>query len=310
MRITLGMQTNQNLLNINNQQEQINQLSQQISSGVTMSSPSDNPYDWSQAMNLNQGLQEYNSILSGISFGTGWCQATGSALSQLSNLVSQAQQIAVSASSATGTTQSAAQASEVNGILQQAVSLANSQYGDQYIFSGTSTSTAPVSINDTTGDVSIIDDQNPIEVKTGTCDSSGGGSTAVNLTGNDVFTFSSGGSTLNVLQQIWSLGQAIQSGNSATISSCVNTLNDAYNNITNQSAINGTTLSDLTTQQSAINVMQTNEQGALSNLQDTDVATATTKLSQAQTAFQAALQVTGMLDNLNLTSYLASSSTA
>ncbi len=310
MRITLGMQTNQNLLNINNQQEQINQLSQQISSGVTMSSPSDDPYDWAQAMNLDQGLQQYNSILSGISFGTGWCNATGSALSQLSNLVSQAQQVAVSASSATGTTQSAAQASEVNGILQQALSLANSQYGDQYIFAGTSTSTAPYSIDDTTGVVTGPTDQNPIEVQTGTCDASGGGSTAVNLTGNDVFTFSSGGSTLNVLQQIWSLGQAIQSGDSATISSCVNTLNDAYNNITNESAINGTTLSDLTNQQSAINVMQTNEQGALSNLQDTDVATATTKLSQAQTAFQAALQVTGMLDDLNLTSYLASSSTA
>ena len=55
--------------------------------------------------------------------------------------------------------------------------------------------------------------------------------------------------------------------------------------------------------------MQTNEQGALSNLQDTDVATATTKLSQAQAAFQAALQVTGMLDNVNLTSYLGTSST-
>ncbi len=68
-------------------------------------------------------------------------------------------------------------------------------------------------------------------------------------------------------------------------------------------------MSDLTSQQSAINVMQTNEQGALSNLQDTDVATATTKLSQAQAAFQAALQVTGMLDNVNLTSYLETSST-
>ncbi len=310
MRITLGMQTNQNLLTINDQQEQINQLSQQISSGVKFSSPSDDPYDWAQTMNLNQGLQEYGSILSGISFGTGWCQATGSALNQLSNLVSQAQQVAVSASSATGSSQSATLANQVNGILQQAVSLANSQYGDQYIFSGTSTSTAPVSINESTGVVSIINDQNPIEVKTGTCDASGGGSTAVNLTGNDVFTFSSGGSTLNVLQEIWNLGQAIQSGNSATISSSIDTLNDAYNHITNESTINGTTLSDLTTQQSAINVMKTNEQGALSNLQDTDVAAATTKLSQAQTAFQAALQVTGMLDNLNLSSLLSTSSTA
>ncbi|HIJ69352.1 MAG TPA: hypothetical protein HPP57_07590 [Deltaproteobacteria bacterium] len=309
MRITLGMQTNQTLLTLNDQQEQINQLSQQISSGKTLSSPSDDPSDWARTMNINQGLQEYNSILSGISFGTGWGQATSSALSQLSNLVSQAQQIAVSAGSATGISNSASLASEVNGVLQQAVDLANSQYGDQYIFGGTSTASAPFSIDDSTGAVTDSGDQNSILVKTGTCNASGGGSTAVNLTGNDVFSFSSGGQTLNVLKVIWGLGQALQSGDSATISSDINTLNDAYNSINNQSAINGTMLSDLSNQQSAINVIQTNEKSTLSSLQDTDVAKATTKLSQVQAAFQAALQVTGMLDNLNLTSYLSSTST-
>ena len=297
------------MLTLNDQQEQINQLSQQISSGVTLSSPSDDPSDWAQVMNINQGLQEYSSILSGISFGTGWGQATSSALNQLSNLVSQAQQIAVSAGSATGTSNSANLATEVNGILQQAVDLANSQYGDQYIFGGTSTSSAPYSIDNSTGAVTDSGDQNSILVKTGTCDASGGGSTAVNLTGNDVFSFSSGGQTLNVLQVIWGLGQALQSGDSATISSDINTLNDAYNHINNESAINGTMLSELTNQQSAINAIQTNEKTTLSGLQDTDVAEATTELTRVQTAFQAALKVTGMLDNLNLSSYLAASST-
>ncbi|MGA2936077.1 MAG: flagellin [Syntrophobacteraceae bacterium] len=304
MRITLGMQTNQTLLTLNDQQEQINQLSQQISSGVKLSSPSDDPFGWAQVMNVNQGLQEYNSILSGINFGTGWAQATGSALSQLSNLVSQAQQIAISAGSATGTAQSATLASEVNGILQQAVNLANSQYGDQYIFGGTSTTSAPYSMDDLTGS----GDSNPIQVKTGTSDATAGGSTVVNLTGNDVFSFTSGGNTLNVLQVIAGLGQALQTGDSATVSSDITTLNDAYNHINNEAAINGATLSDLSTQKSAINVMQTNAQSTLSNLDDTNIAEATTKLSQAQTAFQAALQVTGMLDNLNLASYLSSTS--
>jgi flagellar hook-associated protein 3 FlgL len=150
MRITLGMQTSEALLSINDQQEQITNLSQQIASGVTLSSASDNPYDWAQAMNIKQGLGEYKSILSGINFGTGWCQATESALNQLSNLVSQAQQIAISATSGTETTQGATLANEVNGILQQAVTLANSQYGDQYIFAGTGTSSAPFSIDDST----------------------------------------------------------------------------------------------------------------------------------------------------------------
>ncbi len=308
MRITLGMQTNASLLNINNQQEKITNLSQQIASGVTLSSSSDDPYAWAQTMNIKQGLQEYKSILSGLNFATGWGQATDSALNQLSNLVSQAQQVAVSAGSETGTIQKSTLVAQVNGILQQAVTMANSQYGDQYIFGGTSTTSAPVSIDDSTGTVTCSG-TGAIQVKTSTSNSSDGGLIAVNLTGNDVFTYTSGGNTLNVLQEIWGLGQAIQNGDSTAISSYVTTLNDAFNHVNDESAVNGAMLSNLTNQQSAITAIQTNAQSTLSNLEDTDVAAATTKLAQAQTAYQAALQVMGILDNLNLPSLLSSSST-
>ncbi len=306
MRITLSMHTSGVLLDINNQQENITQLSQQIASGEVLSSPSDNPYAWSQTMNINQGLQEYKSILSGISYGSGFGQATGSALNQLSDLVSQAQQVAVSAQSETGSQESATLSSQVNGILQQAVSLANSQYGQQYIFGGTNTTTAPYSIDNSTGVVTYTGNSSYIQVKTSTANASSS-TTAVNLTGDDVFTYTSGGNTCNVLQEIWNLGQDIQNNSSTGISSDLTSLNDAYNHVNNESAVNGATLNDLTSQQSAINVMQTNDQSTRSNLDDVDVASATTKLAQAQTAYQAALQVAGILDNLDLASLLASS---
>lgn len=305
MRITLNMQTSGVLLDINNQQENITQLSQQIASGAVLSSPSDDPYAWSQTMNINQGLQEYTSILSGISYGTGFGQATGSALNQLSDLISQAKQVAVSAVSETGSQESATLASQVNGILQQAVSLANSQYGDQYIFGGTSTTTAPYSIDNSTGVVTYSGNSSYIQVKTSTANAASS-TTAVNLTGNDVFTYTSGGSNCNVLQEIWGLGQAIQNGDSTTISNDIGTLSDAYSHVNDESAVNGATLDALTSQQSAINVMQTNDQSTRSNLDDVDVASATTKLAQAQTAYQAALQVAGVLDNLDLASLLSS----
>ncbi len=308
MRITLNMQTSGALLSINDQQEKITQLSQQIASGVTLSSPSDDPYVWAQTMNINQGLDQYNSILSNVNFATGWGQATESALNQLSDLVSQAKQIAIQATGATGTNQSASLADEVNGVLQQAVSLANSQYGDQYIFGGTNTGSAPFSINNTTGAVTNIGNPDYIQVKTSTSDGSDG-TTTVNLTGNDVFTYTSGGNNnVNMLQEIWNLGQDIQNNNSTGISSDLTSLSDAFDHINNESSVNGSTLSELTNQQSAINVIQTNEKSTLSGLEDTDMATATTKLTQAQTAYQAALQVVGMLDNLNLASLLAASS--
>lgn len=305
MRITLGMQTNETLLNLNDQQDQINTLSQEISSGKQLLSPSDNPDSWSQIMSTNQTIREYNSFLSNVNFATGWGQTTESALNELSGLLSQAKQVAISADSSVGTAESGALATQVNGILQQALSIANTQYDNQYIFAGTATNTVPYSINSSTGSVTYNGNTGSIEVKTNMSSAADPGMTTVNLNGQAVFggSTSSGGS--NVLNDIWSLEQAITSGNSTGISNSISTLGNDFNQINNQLTTVGSQLSTLTSQQSALNTMVTNEKGVLSNLQDTDMASATVKLSQAQTAFQAALQVTSLLDNLNLSSILS-----
>jgi flagellin-like hook-associated protein FlgL len=161
-----------------------------------------------------------------------------------------------------------------------------------------------VSINNSTGVVTYSEDYDSIKVKTSTCNASGGGSTVVNLTGDQVFNYTSGGSTQNVLNAIWGLGQAIQEGNSATVSSSITTLNDAFNHINNELSTVGSMVSDITTQQSAVTTIKTNEQSALSNLDDTNMASATTQLTQVQTAYQAALKVANTLSGLNLAAYL------
>ena len=310
MRITLTMQNSQNLLNIENDQDQISQISQSVSSGQKLSTPADDPYAWAQSMNIQQGLREYNSILNNITFATGWEQETDSALNQISNLVSQAEQAAITATSTEGTEQSASLASQVDSILQQVLALSNSQYGDQYIFGGASTSSPPFSIDESTGVVTYNGDSNSINVRTAVGSASTGNSTPVNLTGTQVFYYTSGGNNTNVLQELRGLKQAIETGDSATISSKLTTLQDAFNNINDMSAINGGMLSELSTQKSAISAFQTNEQSTLSSLDDTDMASAATQLQQAQTAYQAALQVTGQLENLNLASILTGSSSS
>ncbi|HYA41887.1 MAG TPA: hypothetical protein VEF34_11320 [Syntrophobacteraceae bacterium] len=309
MRITLTMENSQTQLDLNNDQEQISQLSQTIASGVKFSSPSDDPYAWGQCMNVQQGVQEYKSIQSNLTFATGWEQTTSSALTQLSDLISQAKQVAISATSATGTAESAAYASEVNTIVQQVLNLANTQYGDQYIFAGSVTSKSPFSIDSSTGVVTYDGDPNSISVRTDIADGSSYNTSSINVTGSDLFTYTSGGNTLNVLNQIWQLQQALENGDSTAVTNSITTLSDAFDHINDESAIVGANLSELNTQKSAISVFQTNDQSILSNLQDTNMAQATTQLQQMQTAYQAALDVTNILDNVNLASYLTGSGT-
>jgi flagellar hook-associated protein 3 FlgL len=304
MRISLNTQMSTTLLNLDNQQEQIDQYTQQLSSGTTLSCASDDPYGWAQVMNVKQNVREYDSFVSNVKFATNWGQTTESCLNQLSDLLSQAKQLAISASSANMSSQSSTLATEANGILQDALNLANSQYGDQYIFAGTSTSTAPYSI-DSSGNVTYSGDTNYIQVKTAT-GSATGSSTAVNLTGDDVFSFTSGGQTENVLHELWVLQNAISTGDTSTVSSSITTLTDAFTHVNDELTQTGSQLDNLTTLQSAISAVQTNSADTLSNIQDTDVAATTTKLDAVQTAYEAALKVTSSLTGLNLATILSS----
>jgi flagellar hook-associated protein 3 FlgL len=296
------MQTNNALLAFEQDQDQISTLSTEVSSGSTLTSPGDDPNAWAQSMNFRQGIREYNTLVSNINFATGWDQATDSSLNQISTLLSQAQQTAISAQGASGMSDPSALVTSLDGVLQQMVSAANSQYGDQYIFSGTSGSTTPpFSLDDTTGTVTYTGDSGQINVRT---DPGSGASFTVNLSGDQVFNFQIGGTTHNMIQEVWNLKQAIATGNTTTIQNEVGILNQASQYLAQQTVTTGSRLDTLQNQQSAITALTTDEQSHLSDLSDTNMAQTITQLQQYQTAYQAALQVTGSLDNVTLLNYL------
>lgn len=302
MRISFAMQTGTTIQSLDDQQQQITTLSNAISSGNSMTSPSDDPYAWARSMNIKQGLTEYDSILQNVNYATGWNNTTDSALNQLSNLVSEARQVAISATSPTGTAQTDALVSQVDGIIKQAVNVMNSQYGDQYVFGGSKTSNPPYSI-DSSDDVTYNGDPNAVSIRTQKGSST---PTTINVTGDSVTSYLSSGSPTDLFGELSSLKQAISSGDQNTIMQKLTTLQDAMDNISSQSSIAGNRLSNFSNQTTAINSLKTNDQSTLSDLSDTDMTTAIVKLQQQQTAYQAAAKAIGMADSLSLANLLSS----
>lgn len=299
MRVSFAIQKETTLLSLNQKQENMMRLSDQISSGVRFSSPSDDPYSWAQSMDVKQGLREYDSILGNISYASGWNKATDSALNHISDFVSEARQAAISAQSPSSADHIDALVAQMDEIIKETVSGANAMYGDKYLFSGTETSTVPYTFN--SGTITYNGDSNRITVRT---DRGGAGSSDINQTGPEVMDFTSGGTTLNVVTEMWNLREAIRTGDAATITNKLGTLQDAFTSIGKQSTIVGTRLASYDNQTSAINSIKVNEKSTLSDLEDTDLTDAIVTLQQEQTAFQAALQVTGMMKDLHLTNYI------
>jgi flagellar hook-associated protein 3 FlgL len=94
------------------------------------------------------------------------------------------------------------------------------------------------------------------------------------------------------------------------LTSEIQTATSAQQNVNNVSAVNGQTYSQLQDVQTNQQTMSTMYKGFVSNIEDVDMGTAVTQLSQDQTALQAALQVTSQLNQISLLNYLPATTTA
>ena len=117
---------------------------EQLSSGKKINQPSDDPYGTSQAMSLNGQLSSLNDYTNNIGDGTAWTQQATTSLGNVDSMVQRVRELVVQASNGTYSQSDLnASASEVNQLIDAIKQEANASYNGQYIFSGTSTGTAP-----------------------------------------------------------------------------------------------------------------------------------------------------------------------
>ena len=153
MRISTGMIFDSGVSSMNNLSASIMQVNQQLASGKSINSPADNPVAAAQALDVTQASDinaQYAVNQNNASSALG---LAGSQLSSVTDLLTQAQQLAVQAGNATlNSSDRATIATQLTSIFNQMVGLANSQNSSgQYIFSGNKGNTQPFSGTVTTG---------------------------------------------------------------------------------------------------------------------------------------------------------------
>ncbi len=117
----------------------------QINTGQSVVSTSDDPVAASQILKFNDTLENQNQLLENIRYAGDFMNAADAALSQVSELVMRVQQLASGAvGSLTVPEERQAAATEIDTIIQQLVNIGNTQHLDQYIFSGRDVTKKPV----------------------------------------------------------------------------------------------------------------------------------------------------------------------
>jgi flagellar hook-associated protein 3 FlgL len=295
MRITQSTTASVMAQGIETSYDAFQALSAQISTGLAITKPSDNPAGAVQVMSYNSDITRLGQYQTNANDGMAWL---GSADSVLSSVNSQLQRVQTLAQQgANGTTDAsgrAAIANEVDSIKATLLADANTSYLGRPIFGGT------------TGGAVAFDSSGNYVGDTGAVNRTvaAGTSVQVNVVGTDVF----GSGASNLFTVLTQLSSDLRSSNPASVAAVGTTDLTAVQQSTTLAqgaqATVGSRYNEIQSLQTQMQSRQTTLTTARSSVQDLDLAKAETTLATQQLTYQAALDATSRVLSLSLTEFL------
>lgn len=276
----------------------LNTSIQQLSSGLSVAAPSDNPSaaaanvrSLAASSNVDRYTKNADAVLSR-------AQMADSALSSVVSELTQAISLGTEGANGSLTTANrAAVATQLQGVIQQVVSQANLRYNGSSLFAGTS-GAASAFVADASS-ASGYSYQGNSGVNQATI---GDGLTvSTNVPGDQIFTSSSG----NVLGSLNQLVTALGTGSATDIASATSAISAAISHVGQQRAVYAGTVNQINSQESYLSqesVSLTSQQTALVGI---DTAATIETMTQAQTAHSAVLAAAAKILPISLLNYLS-----
>ena len=147
IRPTPQQNSNFAISQLQQQSAQLLKVQEQLSTGVRLHRPSDDPLAMRNSLIQQDRISRLDTYLESVSHAESRLSQAHVQLRSASSLFVQAKEIGLNARQATGQAERDAYASELDGILDQLVSIANAQDETGYLFSGTATRTRPFDLS-------------------------------------------------------------------------------------------------------------------------------------------------------------------
>ena len=146
IRVSENMKFNTMVNNLFRVQDSHNVLMEKMATQKKINRPSDDPIGMSRVLSLRKSKASVEQYRRNINSGNSWIEITESKLSSADELLIRAKEIAIAQSTATASAETRSiSAVAVQQIIDEMLSLANSKYGDRYLFSGTRMDEEPFS---------------------------------------------------------------------------------------------------------------------------------------------------------------------
>jgi flagellar hook-associated protein 3 FlgL len=261
----------------------------EVSTGRRVNNPGDDPAAVASLVINDAQTSQDAQFQTNISDVQSKIQVGDSVMNSASQLLTSA--ISLGTQGATGTLSDADRqqiASQVAGLQQQMLGLANTTYQGTYIFSGTAVTTKPFTADASQPSGVTYNGDSSVTTVQITQDQS----IQANLPGSSVFTNASGNAfaALNDLQKALASGTGIAAANTE--------VQNAFNQVNNQRVFYGNALNQLQSADSFLSSDTVNLSTQQNSLIGADLTQSVSDLSQAQTAEQASISATAQILNL------------
>jgi flagellar hook-associated protein 3 FlgL len=276
--------------------ESLTDAQRQVSTGLRISKPSDDPLSAAAAVTEHAVQDRLDAYKGAGDAATYRLTLADNVMSDMVNQLTSAQSTALSArGSETPQSTRDTVANELLAIRDALMSDINTQFQGAYLFSGSKVTTAPFSVSG--GTISAYQG----DADTNAIDIGSGRSVASTFDGSAIMQ---GSDSTHVLDTLTNLAAAIQAGDQAGIDAGVQALNRAFDRVNAAQARIGNDEKSLDDTRSLIASARVGSVTRLSSIEDADLAQAASRLSQADTAYRAALAAMSTIGRVSLMDYL------
>lgn len=303
MRITQAQLVSDGLANIQGAERQASVLERQVSSGEKISQASDDPAGAGRLVRLAAELASNDAAQKNATLAKGDLGSADSALQQLAATLSQARALAVQGASGTLTAQDrGALAAQANGLLQTALSIANTQVDGRSLFGGASTAANPFSVSTASGTTVVSYNGSSMSRTVPVGDAT----VTTGPAGPGPFAATTPGGAPGALDAIGALRDALAgNGGSAAVAAAIGGLDSALGSATGANATVGASLQNLSALEDSLTAQATQLQQVKSVVGDADMASAMAQLAQQQQVYQQGLEVLAQVMKTSILNYLS-----
>jgi flagellar hook-associated protein 3 FlgL len=301
MRVTLNSLIGTVSGSLQTNLKKLQELQNELSSGKTISKPSDDPISTAKLVIFKTKQNQYEEYIDVIDESKSWLTVTENSINQINDIMIEVRQACIESGNAS-VPESAKESYilKLEQLKEELIDSSNSKYMNKYIFSGLNTLEKPfteaggiVTYNGDTG-VMLRGISFSSEIN-------------INFTGDEVFNMS--GSSIpgdpNTFEIIDNLIISIQNGDIDTISNDILAQVDrAHENIVNIYSEIGSRINrlDLTREQNESNLLRVTEM--ISVIEDVDIAEAIMDLKKTEIVYQNSLNVAARIIPLSLLDYM------